>query len=216
MLLFRAQDHDHLAPLQLGPLLDDAHFLQVRLDALEELHSKLLVRHLPPPEPQRHLGLVALGEEAGEVAHLDLVVALVGTRPELHFLHLDLLLLELRLVRLLALAVFELAVIHQTAHRRLRHRRDLDEIDVSLFREAHRFLDGHDAERLVLDSYEAHLRAIDLAVDANCFILSYAKIPLNINDLARRARSEWDPVPGPRGPLSCFICAPRLRPSGAK
>ena len=68
---------------------------------LQQPHAELLVRHLAAAEAQRHLGLVALLEEPDQVAQLDLVVALVGARPELDFLDLDLLLLELGLVRLL-------------------------------------------------------------------------------------------------------------------
>jgi hypothetical protein len=128
-----------------------------------------------PAEPQRHFGLVSLGEEAREVADLDLVIAFVGPGTEFHFLHLDLLLLELGLVRLLALAVLELAVVHQAADGRLGGGCDLDEIDVDLFSHAHGFLDFHDPDRLAFDSDEAYLRGVDLTVDAYCFILSYAK-----------------------------------------
>ena len=74
---------------------------------------------------------------------------------------------------------------------------DLVTVDLGLFRHPHRLGDAHDADRLPLDSNEAHLGAIDLAVDAYCFVLSYAKNPLKIRSLE-------------------IICAPPLRPSSAK
>src|SRR4030095_5450895 len=95
---------------------------------VKEAHTDLLVRHLTPAEAQRDLRLVALTEKTYEIAELDLVIAFVSARPELHFLDLDLLQLELGLVLLLRLAILEFAVIHDPANRRLGHRGDIDQI----------------------------------------------------------------------------------------
>ena len=112
---------------------------------------------LAAPISQCHLALVAVFlDEAAQVAHLDLVVALVGAWSEFHFLDFDDLLLRLRFRCALLFLVLELAVVHQAAHRRFRRRRDLDEIDVLLFRKPHRFFDLHDANRLTFDSDQAY------------------------------------------------------------
>src|SRR5437868_6387163 len=73
MLLLRRQHHHHLAPFQLGPLLHRADGGEIGLHALQERDAELLVGHLAAAEAQRDLGLVAFGEEAREVADLDLV-----------------------------------------------------------------------------------------------------------------------------------------------
>src|SRR4029078_13047500 len=67
VLLLRGQDHHHLAPFELGPLLHDSHRREVGLDSLQELHSELLVGHLATTESKRDLGLVPFGQESREV-----------------------------------------------------------------------------------------------------------------------------------------------------
>src|SRR5215470_3162651 len=89
-LLLRRQHHDHLPPLQLGPLLYDPVGVEVRSYTLQQLDAELLVRHLAPAETQRNFSLIALGEKSDQVAQLDLIVALIRTGPELDFLDLDL------------------------------------------------------------------------------------------------------------------------------
>src|SRR6202012_3927311 len=84
---------------------------------------------------QSHLGLITLGQEANDATQFDLVVRLFRPGTKLYFLNLNLLLLTLRRVRLLVLFKQEFAEIHDASHRRLRHRRDLDE--VQSLRECH-------------------------------------------------------------------------------
>src|SRR5258708_12369935 len=67
--------------------LDLADQRQIRFHALQQLHAELLVRHLAATEPQRDLRLVALGEEANEVADLDLVVPLDRKSTRLNSSH---------------------------------------------------------------------------------------------------------------------------------
>src|SRR5256885_871939 len=68
---------------------------QVARDPIKELAPDVLVHHLTATEPQGHLGLVALGQEARQITQLDLVIRLPRAGPEFHFLDLDLLLLAL-------------------------------------------------------------------------------------------------------------------------
>ena len=124
------------------------------------------MRHLAAAEPERHLRLVALVEELDQLLQLDLVVALVRTRPELDLLDLDLLLLALRLVLFLLLAVAELAVVHQLADRRVRERRDLHQIHVCFLRQLERFHYRFDPQLVTVFRYQSHLRGGDFPVDA--------------------------------------------------
>ena len=133
LLPLRRQHHDHLAPFELGHVLDHRHVGQLVADALQHAHADVLVGDLAAAVAQRDLALVAVfGDEAAQVAHLDRVVAFVGAGAELDFLDLDDLLLALGFGGLLLLLVLELAVVHQPAHRRVRRGCDLDQIDVQL------------------------------------------------------------------------------------
>src|SRR5690606_803426 len=112
------------------------------------------------------LDLVALFEETLQVAHLDLIVALVGAWPELDFLDLDDLLLGTSLVLPLLFLVLEFAVVHQATDRRPGLWRDLDEIEIGLFGHSQRFTYMNDAYRLVVGPDEPDLQCVDLTVDA--------------------------------------------------
>ena len=129
--------------------------------------------HLASAKAQRNFDLVAFFEELDQLAELDLVVALVGARAELDLLDLDLLLLELGLVRLLLLTVAEFAVIHELADRRLGKRRNLHQIDLSLFRQPQRLGDRHDSKLLSIVRDQTHLRCGDLPVETLRFVECY-------------------------------------------
>ena len=57
-LSFGVYYHDHLPAFQARVLLNRSHFLQVRLDTLQQLDTQFLMRHLTAPETQSDLGLV--------------------------------------------------------------------------------------------------------------------------------------------------------------
>src|SRR5689334_8977805 len=176
--LLRGQQHHHLPAFESRELLDGRDRIEVAPDPLQQAHPELLVRHLATAEAQRDLGLVAFGQKPRQVAQLDLVIAFVGSRPELHFLDLDLLELELRLVLLLRLPVLELAVIHDPAHRGFRHRGDLDEVEFRGFRLRHRFVERDDAELLAFDADQSYFRGVDFAVQSLLLLVqSYARSP---------------------------------------
>src|SRR5262245_27963101 len=136
------------------------------------------MRHLAAAKAQCDLRLVALTQEADEVAQLDLIVAFVGPGAELHLLDLDLLQLQLGFVLLLGLPVLELAVVHDPANRGFGRRRDLDQIEFRRVRLGEGFRQGHDAELLASLSNQANLRGIDLSVDSRCFVLGYRSISM--------------------------------------
>src|SRR5690242_2556385 len=185
--LLRGQQHHHLPAFESRELLDGRDRIEVAPDPLQQAHPELLVRHLATAEAQRDLGLVAFGQKPRQVAQLDLVIAFVGSRPELHFLDLDLLQLELRLVLLLRLPVLELAVIHDPAHRGLRHRGDFDEVELGGFGLAERLGQRNDAELLAVHPDQSYFRGVDFAVQSLMLLVqSYVRFS-NSGDKKRPA-----------------------------
>ena len=123
-----------MPPFHLRILLDHADCFEIVLHTLDQSDAELLVRHLPSAKPERHLALITLVEEPGQVPQFDLVVAFVCARTELDLFDDDLLLLKLRLVPPLAFPVLEFAEIHDTANRGHRGRCDFHKIKLCRFR----------------------------------------------------------------------------------
>src|SRR5438093_2952118 len=163
--LLGSQQHHHLPAFHPRERFDDGVRLQVVADPLEQPDAELLVRHFAAAETQRDLRLVAFAEKSDQVAKLDLVVAFIGPRPEFHFLDLDLLQLELCLVLLFCFAVLELAEIHDPAHRRLRRRRDFDQIKLRRFRSRDGVRQAYNAKLLAFDSHQSNFGRRDFTVD---------------------------------------------------
>jgi hypothetical protein len=115
----RRQYHHHLTAFEAGLLLYFGDFQRVVLDAIEQLITKLLVRHLAPAEAQGHLDLIAVLEEPLHGSHFHVVVVIVDHWAELDLLHLDDLLLLASLSRLLLRLVFVFAVVEDLANRRV-------------------------------------------------------------------------------------------------
>ena len=174
---FGGQQHHHLPTFKSWKLFDDAVRLKVAANPLEQTDTELLVRHFPATVTQRYLRLVAFAEEPDQVSQLDLVVAIVGTRPEFDFLDLYLLELELGFVRALRLPVLELAEIHDPAHGGLGQRRDLDQVEFRRFRSCDCIRNGHDTELLTICTYQPDFGGVDLSVDPLCFVLGYRVTP---------------------------------------
>src|SRR5665647_1169723 len=96
------------------------------------------MRNLATPETQSNLALVTFGQKALDIAHLDVVVALVSAWTELDLFDLDNRLLCFRFRRFLLLLVLELAVIHQTTDRRNRRGRNFNQVNIQLTRHTQR------------------------------------------------------------------------------
>jgi hypothetical protein len=82
----RTDDHDHVPAVLLGLSLNEAEFLDVAGQLLEQSVTELGTRLLPAPEHDRDLDLVTLPEEPLDVALLGAVVVRVDLRPELDLL----------------------------------------------------------------------------------------------------------------------------------
>ena len=135
------------------------------LTRCKQLVADVLVRHLAAAEPQRHLHLVALVEEAAHRAHLHFVVVVVDAGPELDFLDLDHLLALARLGRLLLLEEAVFPEIEDLADRRRGVGNDFDQIERGFFRELLRVGEIDDAAILAVGVDELNLNCADVAID---------------------------------------------------
>ena len=177
-LLFRRENHDHLAAFELGLMFDLRDVLKFFLHAVHQRRAELLMRHFTTAEAKGHLGLVAVVQEADEAAQLRLEVVFVRCRAELHFLHLDNLLLGLGFLGLFLFLVAELAVVHQTADRRNRLGGDFDEIDVGFFGHAKGFGGTNNTDLGAVDASQSDFGNSDLTIDPMLAILSYGSSPV--------------------------------------
>src|ERR1700722_14186331 len=82
----RSDHHDHVPAVLLGLSLDEAQFLDVTGEALQQPEPEFGPGLLTSPEHDRHLDLVPLPEEPLDVALLGAVVVRVDLRPELDLL----------------------------------------------------------------------------------------------------------------------------------
>src|SRR5690606_16577057 len=163
-LLLGGDHHHHLPAFQARPGLDHDVLAQVGLDPGGHLPAQFLVAHLAATEADVDLDLVAILQEAAHLAQLDLVIALVGDRAELHFLDLDLLGLLLGQVGLLLGFELELAEVHDPAHRRIGVGLDLHEVQALFTGHAKRVIALHHAHHLAVAANHAYFRHADVLV----------------------------------------------------
>src|SRR5581483_2752407 len=164
LFLLRRDHHDHLAALEAREALDHGFLDDILLDALDHGLAEFHMRHLAALEADDDLDLVALFEEALEIAHLHVVIAILGGRTELEFLDLDLFRLALGRVRLLLLLELELAEVHDAADRRVRRGLDLDEVEPRFLGHAQGRVAREDTHLLPVSADHAYLRNTDLRV----------------------------------------------------
>src|SRR5690606_17848576 len=144
--------------------LDHAELLDVFGHLLEEALTDLLVGDLAPAEHDGDARLVALLQEPADVTDLDLVIVLIGLRPQLDLLELDDDLLFARFRGLLLGLVLVLAVVHDLADGGPRRRRDLDQVETLLFRLGEGDLRRHDPELRAIGGDQAHFTCADAPV----------------------------------------------------
>src|SRR5690606_18345701 len=179
-LLLGGDHHDHLPAFQPGARFNDDILAEVGLDPGGHLAAEFLVAPLAAAEADVDLDLVAFLDETAHLAQLDLVVAVVGDRTELHFLDLDLLGLLLGLVGLLLQVELELAEVHDLAHRRIRIGLDLHQIEALILGLLQCFVARQHADHLSVGTDHAYAWYADLVVTAILLVLG-----------ANTASPEW-------------------------
>src|SRR5581483_28151 len=175
--LFGDEHHRHVAALEARLLVDDRHVGDLLGDPVEHRLPELRMRDRAAAEEDGDLHPVALGEEAADVADLEVDVVDARLRPDLHFLQDHRGRLLPRLLRLLLLRVAILPVVHDPADGRIRSRRDLDQVELLLLRQAERVLRRHDAELGAVVRDDSDLPGADLPVDADLVLDLRYKAP---------------------------------------
>src|SRR5215471_3735973 len=161
----RADNHDHVAAVLLRLGLDEAEFLDVGGEALQQPEPELGPGLLASPEHDRHLDLVSLPEEPLDVALLRPVIMRVDLGPELDLLDDRLGLVLARLPGLERGLVLELAVVHELGNRWPCRGRDLDQVEVGLLGQPERITQGNDPYLLAVRADEPYLGNPDALVD---------------------------------------------------
>ena len=149
--------------------------------AFENTPADLGMGHFAPPEKDRGLYLVAIFEEALDVFLFELVIVLVDFWSELDLLDLDYLLMTPGLACSLLLLILILAEIHDAAHRRVRRRRDFDQIESLLPRDGERLRRRHDAELLAGVVDHTDLSNADSFVDPHAIVAAGISIESDKN-----------------------------------
>ena len=110
--------------------------------------------------------------------HSILVIVVVGARAKLDLFHLNSDLFLFRVVRPFLLFVKKLAVIDQLTNRRLRFRRDLNQVDAAISRFLDRIARIHYPQQFPVFGHDTHRRNPYTFVGAvQRFTLSWPKIP---------------------------------------
>ena len=161
----RPDDHDHVTAVLLGRGLDEAEFLDVAGEALQQPEPEFGPGLLASPEHDRHLDLVSLPEEPLDVAPLRPVVMRVDLGPELDLLDDRLGLVLAGLPGFERGLVFELAVVHKLADRWPCRGRDLDQVEVGLLGQPERITQGNNPYLLAVRADEPYLGNPDALVD---------------------------------------------------
>ena len=155
--LFWREHHRHVAALEPSLGFDLAEAIHLGNDGVEQTGAEFGVGHLSATELQRHLDLVAVGEEFLHVPDLGVEVALADLGTQLHFLdrHVDGFLA--RLLGLLGLFVTELAVIHDPANGWIRQWGDFDEVEIQCPGHGQCFGQGLDSDLAAVGANQAYL-----------------------------------------------------------
>ena len=142
------QDHGHHATFHDRRTLDHGDVLHRCHHLFEQTATQIRVRHLASTETHNDLYLVAFAEELLDLAHLHGDIVLIRFWTQSDFFELRGLLALARLVLPLGLLVLEPSIVHQTADRRVRHRRYLDQVHISLTRHCQRLPRRHHPDDL--------------------------------------------------------------------
>src|ERR1700694_1583539 len=170
------EDQEEVAAFHDGRALDDGDVLRRVRHPIEDPSPDLLVDHLTAPEHDRHLDLLALLQKLFDALEFGLEVVLGHLRPELHLLELDDVLAAPLVLLFLDRLELVLAVVDQAADGRLSLRRELDEVQALLRRDALRGIQAEDSQLIALVVDQAHFLGADLIVDAK-FLEGYRSLP---------------------------------------
>lgn len=160
----RANHDDDIAPVQLGFKVRVAPRGNLLQEFLNNLKTKLRVRHLAPSEAQRHLHLHLITQEIDGVHGLHPKVMRINLGAELDLLHLVGVLVLPGFFFALRLFVTEFAVIDQTADRWIGIWCHFDQVHAVLTRQGQGLSQREDPDLFSIDANYADFPGTDLAV----------------------------------------------------
>src|SRR5688572_10364462 len=140
------------------------------------------MRHLTTPKHHCHFHLVPLFEELVGVFYLELEIVCFDTRPELHFLDLDMVLLLPCNTSLARLFVFELAVVHDSDYGRSRGWGYFDKIESQCFSRRDRFFHGEDSHLFAFSTDHTDRADPDLSIYADSLVVRADRSSLQLDD----------------------------------
>ncbi len=171
--------HVDIAPSHLRLLIAMPHGFEVLFDLHRQLVPKLLVRHLTATELKLNAHLVSLSQEVFGMDDFDVVIVRIDPNTEFHFLHFATLLVLVSFLLVLLLDVLVFAVVDDLAHWRVCIRRDLHEIQPTLFGNTDRLVGRHDAELMSVLLHHTHFRRADAFIHPSLIgVTSIARTPL--------------------------------------
>src|SRR3989304_2718541 len=176
LLRGRGEYHAHVAPLEPGRGLDSGRVLQLFRDPLEHPHAEIGMGYLAALKYYGDLDLVPFAQEPSYVPDLELKIMLLGLSAELDLLDAYDGLLFLGLFGLLAHLVLLFAIVHYAADRRVRCRRDFDEIQSAVLGSRQSILGSHHAELIAFIVNDPDLWNPYHLVDS-CGVLCYKNSP---------------------------------------
>jgi hypothetical protein len=204
-----SEKHAHVAAFLERRRLDHREAVEILEEALEQVAATLGVSLLTTAEHDRDLDLVVVLEEALDMALLGFVVVLGDLRPQLDLADVDLLLVLAGLLLLLLLLVLVLRVVEQARDRRLRARRDLDQVEIGVGGALQRVVDVDDAELLAVGADQANLRDADSLIRPRLVALWEAPIEPAGDRHYREKPTGFKGLLGPRTSLRSVHAVPR-------
>ena len=161
----RAEVENHSLTLERRYILRLAVLGEVVGETRQKEFTLLLEDDRTSTEEDIGFNFVALLEELDGVLEFEVVVVVIGLRPETDFLNLHLLGVRLRLFLLFLLRVEELLVVYDTADRRVGGSSNLDEVEVLVVCHAHGLFEIVDTRFYILANKAYLLDSADFVVD---------------------------------------------------
>ena len=160
-----AEEHGHMAAVQLGVLLHSGHFAALLTELLQQNFANGGMGHFTATEADSHLDTVAFLQELLCILQLDVEVVGVDIGRHTDFLDLHHFLVLLVFLFLLHLLEAELAVIHDLADRGSRVGRDLHQIQILFIGQLQSIFSGHNTKLFAVIANDTNFLIPDLLIE---------------------------------------------------
>ena len=165
LFLLLSKDNTHVTSLDLRRLLDDCDVLKLLCKIVEDRTAGIHMCHLASAETNRYLNFVTLLKELPRSSDLRIEIVRIDVRGHADLLDLHDMLLPAGFLLAAGLLITILSVINDLAYRRMRRRRNLDQVDTVFLRLLIGFTRRHDAELLTFRSDQPDFLVAYLFID---------------------------------------------------